>query len=67
MNPNSTHLPLMPGPNDGLLPLLPPRSVTGRHLRACFPVVSNRAFIRAWAVRRARVSAAALAAKSLAK
>ncbi|HVS54408.1 MAG TPA: hypothetical protein VHD62_18775 [Opitutaceae bacterium] len=40
--------------------------VSGVNLRAGLPIASNRAFIRAWAARRAKLLAAA-AAKSRAK
>jgi hypothetical protein len=46
---------------------LAPRASTVQ-LRASLPIASNRAFIRAWAARRARaVAAAAAAAKLLGK
>ncbi len=41
------------------------RFACGVHLRSSLPVVSNRAFIRAWAASRAKAGAAALAAKRL--
>jgi hypothetical protein len=55
-----------PGKTDGFSPLVTSRFVCGVRLRASLPVASNRAFIRAWAARRAQVSAAAVAAKRLA-
>jgi hypothetical protein len=52
---------------DGLVPPVRSRFVCGVHLRASLPVASNRAFIRAWAARRAQAGSALRAATGLAK
>lgn len=67
MNSAQTRPLTTPGKTDGLVPPVTSRFVCGVHLRASLPVASNRAFIRAWAARRAQAGAAAVAAKRLAK
>jgi hypothetical protein len=56
-----------PGKTDGLVPPVTSRFVGGVRLRANLPVVSNRAFIRAWAASRANAGAPAIATKPLAR
>jgi hypothetical protein len=50
-----------------LVPSVASRFTCGVHLRARLPVVSNRAFIRAWAASRAQAGRAAVAASRLSK
>jgi hypothetical protein len=67
MNPTQVRPPTLPGQTAAHASPVASRFVCGVHLRASLPVVSNRAFIRAWAASRTRAGAAALAAKRLAK